>query len=166
MSLGPCMWVPFGTCSTKTAEFRFVAGPRCNRTIGVRGLPKKINFLKKNRGYLYKLTPKKALFRGVWGLILVPPNGKPALGETPGHLGTRMHTRTCHGTSQIVAENVMRSTKNVKMAQKWKRLWRIQFFRKFDKAMRNHFLWGQSFPTICNMSILDNVALIDFCVAK
>ena len=44
MSLEPCIWVPFGTYTTKTAEFRFVAGPRCNRTIGVRGLPKKMNF--------------------------------------------------------------------------------------------------------------------------
>ena len=63
------------------------------------------------------MTPKKALFRGVWDPVLVPPNGKPALGETPGHLGGRMCTRTCHGTSQIVAENVMRSTKNAKTAK-------------------------------------------------
>ena len=63
------------------------------------------------------MTPQKALFRGVWDLVLVPPNGKPALGETPGHLGGRMRTRTCHGTSQIVAENVMRSTKNAKTAK-------------------------------------------------
>ena len=40
-SVGLCMWVPFGTCTTKIAEFRFVVGPRCDRTIGSRGSPKK-----------------------------------------------------------------------------------------------------------------------------
>ena len=76
------------------------------------------NKFPKKTGAIYRIRPpQKALFRGVWDLVLVPPNGKPALGETPGHLGGRMRTRTCHGTSQIVAENVMRSTKNAKTAK-------------------------------------------------
>ena len=37
MSLGPCIEVPFGTRTTKIAEFRFVVGPRWNRMIGSRG---------------------------------------------------------------------------------------------------------------------------------
>ena len=41
MSLGLCIEMPVGTCTTKIAGFRFVVGPRCNRTIGSRGSPPK-----------------------------------------------------------------------------------------------------------------------------
>ena len=63
------------------------------------------------------MTPKKALFRGVWGLVLVPPNGKPALGETPGYLGGRLRAHKGHGTSQLVAQNIFHFGKNAKTAR-------------------------------------------------
>ena len=47
----------------------------------------------------------------------MPSKGKPALEETPGYLGGRLCTRTGHGTSQVVAENAMRSGKNAKTAK-------------------------------------------------
>ena len=62
MSLGLCMWVPYGTCTAKISEFRFVAEPRCNRKIGNRDSPK-INFLK--NGLFVELDPPKTLFGGV-----------------------------------------------------------------------------------------------------
>ena len=68
-------------------------------------------------GLCVELGPQKARFRGVGDLVLVPSKGKPALGETPGYLGGRLCTRTGHGTSQVVAENAMRSGKNAKTAK-------------------------------------------------
>ena len=69
-------------------------------------------------GAIYKTRPPtKALFGCVRDLVLAPPNGKPALGGTPGYLGGRLCTRTGTGTSQVVAENAMRSGKNAKTAK-------------------------------------------------
>ena len=47
----------------------------------------------------------------------MPRKGKPALGETPGYLEGRLCTRIGHGTSEVVAENAMRSGKNAKTAK-------------------------------------------------
>ena len=71
----------------------------------------------KKTGYIYKIGPPNALFRGVGDLVLVPSKGKPVLGETPVYLGGRLCTCTGHGTSQVVAENAMRSGKNAKTAK-------------------------------------------------
>ena len=54
-----------------------------------------------------ELNPQKDLFRGVRDLILVPSKGKPALAETPGHLGGRLRTHAGHGTSEFVAVNML-----------------------------------------------------------
>ena len=133
-----CELVPSENGTTKIADFRFVAGPGYNRTISNRGSPK--HAFSSKTGAIYKTRPPtKALFGCVRDLVLAPPNGKPALGETPGHLGTRMHTRTCHGTSQIVAENVMRSTKNIKMAQKMKTALKNSIFSKIRQSDAESF---------------------------
>ena len=50
--------------------------------------------------------PTKALFRGVWDLVLVPRKGKTASRETPGYLGDRLRAHKGHGTSQLVAQNI------------------------------------------------------------
>ena len=42
----------------------------------------------------------------------------------------------------------------------------MRIFEKIDKMMQNHVLCGRGFPAMCGMSSLDNVALIDFGVAK
>ena len=61
--------------------------------------------------------PTKALFGCVRDLVLAPPNGKPALEETPGYLGGRLCTRTGHGTSQVAAEKCDAVRKNAKTAK-------------------------------------------------
>ena len=61
--------------------------------------------------------PKKALFRGVWDLVLVPRKGKTASGETPGYLGDRLRAHKGHGTSQLVAQNILHFGKNAKTAR-------------------------------------------------
>ena len=69
-------------------------------------------------GAIYRTRPPtKALFGCVRDLVLAPPNGKPALGGTPGYPGGRLRAHTGHGTSQVVAENAMRSGKNAKTAK-------------------------------------------------
>ena len=50
-----CMSVPFGTCTTKIAEARFVVGPGCNRTIISPGITRKNVF--------GKLDPPKGSFQ-------------------------------------------------------------------------------------------------------
>ena len=67
--------------------------------------------------FIKKMTPQTALLRGVQDIVPVPSKSKPASGETPGYLGGRLCTRTGHGTSQVVAENAMRSGKNAKTAK-------------------------------------------------
>ena len=102
-SLGPCMWVPFGTCTTKIAEFRFVAGPRCNRTIGNRGSPKKI--LKKT-GVIYRIGPPKRLFSGVFGIsFLCRANANLHRGRRLGIWGI-----DCAHIKAIVPPNLLRKT--------------------------------------------------------
>ena len=64
-----------------------------------------------------KLDPQKALFRGVWDLVLVPRKGKTASGETPGYLGDRLRAHKGHSTSQLVAQNIFHFGKNAKTAQ-------------------------------------------------
>ena len=69
-------------------------------------------------GAIYRTRPPtKALFGCVRDLVLAPPNGKPALGGTPGYPGDRLCTHTGHGTSQVVAVNVMGPGKNAKTAK-------------------------------------------------
>ena len=77
-------------------------------------------FFPKKTGNIYRIGPPqktKALFRGVWDLVLVPSKGKPALGEAPGYLGGRLRTHTGHGTSQFVAVNMMGPGKTQKTAR-------------------------------------------------
>ena len=68
-------------------------------------------------GLFIKWTPKKALLGGVRDLILVPSKGKPASGETPGYLGDRLREYKGHGTSQLVAQNILHFGKNAKTAR-------------------------------------------------
>ena len=63
------------------------------------------------------MDPKKALFGGVRDLVLVPSKGKPASGETPGYLGDRLRAHKGHGTSQLVAQNILHFGKNAKTAR-------------------------------------------------
>ena len=44
--------------------------------------------------------------------------------------------------------------------------YKMRIFKKIDKTMREYVLGGQGFPAMCHVPSLDNVALIDFCVAK
>ena len=104
MSLGLYMWVPFGTCTTKIAEFQFVAGLRCNRTIGNRGSPKK-NSLKK-LGLLIELDPPKKLFSGVFGIsFLCRAKAKLHRGRLLGIWGI-----DCAHIKAIVPPNLLRKT--------------------------------------------------------
>ena len=105
MSLGLYMWVPFGTCTTEIAEFRFVAGPRCNRTIGNRGSPKKTNFLKKT-GVIYRIGPPKRLFSGVFGIsFLCRANANLHRGRRLGIWGI-----DCAHIKAMVPLNLLRKT--------------------------------------------------------
>ena len=63
------------------------------------------------------MDPKKALFGGVRDLVLVPSKCKPASGETPGYLGDRLRAHKGHGTSQLVAQNILHFGKNAKTAR-------------------------------------------------
>ena len=58
--------MPFGTRTTKIAEFRIAVGPGRNKTIGGRGSPKKIN-LPKELVCLQNSTPQRP-FSGVFGI--------------------------------------------------------------------------------------------------
>ena len=49
-------------------------------------------------GIFIEFDPKKALFGGVWVLILVPSKGGSGLQETPDYLGSIAHAYK-HGTS-------------------------------------------------------------------
>ena len=61
----------------------------------------------KNWAYLYNLTVEKALFRGVWDLVVVPSTSGSGLEETHGYLEGRLCMHEGHGTSQLVAVNVL-----------------------------------------------------------
>ena len=105
MSLGLYMWLPFGTCTTEIAEFRFVAGPRCNRTIGNRGSPKKTNFLRKT-GDIYRNGPPKRLFSGVFGIsFLCRANANLHRGSRLGIWGI-----DCAHIKAMVPPNLLRKT--------------------------------------------------------
>ena len=72
-----------------------------------------------------ELDPQKALFRGVWDLVLVPSKGKPALGETPGYLGGRLRTHTGHGTSQFFGSKCNGARQNAKNGPNICIVWQI-----------------------------------------
>ena len=82
------MSLPFGACSAKIAESRFVVGPGCNKTIGILGfIPQKIDFIKK-LGLFIELTLQTAPFGGKSrAKANLPSKSKSGLKETPGYLG-------------------------------------------------------------------------------
>ena len=47
----------------------------------------------------------------------MPRKGKTASGETPGYLGDRLRAHKGHGTSQLVAQNILHFGKNAKTAR-------------------------------------------------
>ena len=65
---------------------------------------------------MIKFDPKEALFGGVRVLVPVPSKGRSGLEETPGYLGGRLRTHTGHGTSQLVAVNVLGPGKTARTA--------------------------------------------------
>ena len=69
--VGLCIRVLFGTCTTKNAEFWFVVGSRCNRTIGSRSSPTNYIFLKKKLDIFTELDPQKGVFPGVFRISLL-----------------------------------------------------------------------------------------------
>ena len=69
---------------------------------------------KKKLAYLYNSTVEKALSRGVRDLVVVPSTSGSGLEETPGYLEGRLCTHKGHGTSQLVAVNVLGTGKNAK----------------------------------------------------
>ena len=68
-------------------------------------------------GVICRIGPQRALFGGVRDLVLVPSKGKPASGETPGYLKDRLRAHKGHGTSQLVAQNILHFGKNAKTAR-------------------------------------------------
>ena len=62
----------------------------------------------KKNWHIYRfLTLEKAPLKGVRDLGPVPSKSGSGLEETPRYLGGRLHTHTGHGTSQLVAINVL-----------------------------------------------------------
>ena len=53
-----------------------------------------------------ELDPPKRLFSEVFGIsFLCRAKGKPALRETPGYLGGRLHTHTGHASRAIITNS-------------------------------------------------------------
>ena len=97
----------------------------------------------------------------------MPSKGKPALGETPGYLGIRLHTHAGHGTSQFVAVDVLGPGQNAKTAQNEKRNGSGEC-KKIENRQNDaqSFSLRSELSNDCGMSSLDNVALINFYIAK
>ena len=95
--------------------FRFVVGPRCNRTIGSRGSPKKESVLEKNRPFFIELDPNKGSFRGCSGSRSCAEQRQTCIGGDAWVSGGSIAPHTGYGTSQVVAQIILHFGKKRKI---------------------------------------------------